>query len=32
VAATFMIQKANVISGTLLELSSKGLLTGQVVH
>ena len=31
VAATFMTQKANVTSGTLLELSSKDLLTGQVV-
>ena len=31
VAATFMTQKAKVTSGTLLELSSKDLLTGQVV-
>jgi hypothetical protein len=31
VAATFMTQKANVTSGTLLEFSSKDLLTGQVV-
>jgi hypothetical protein len=32
VAATFMTQKARVTSGTLLELISNGLFTGQVLH